>query len=125
MESFMELTKDGIVTTQAVDGILVVHFSMGRIREEREVLRVLTELGEFIELNPGGEVLVNLENIEYLSSAGLGALVGLLKRSRKGNGQLKLCCVQPSIYELFEVMRLTRIFEILDDQDAAITSFRS
>ena len=123
MHSFMELTKDGIVTTEAVDGVLVLSFRRGRIREEREILRILSELGEFIEANEGSQVLINMENVEYLSSAGLGTLVGLLKKSRSANGSLKLCGLQSSILELFEVMRLTKIFDLHDAVDEAIAAF--
>lgn len=125
MNSFMELTKDGIVTAEAVDGVLVVNFSRGRIREEREILRILTELGKHIEAHEGSDVLINMENIEYLSSAGLGALVGLLKKSRKTNGNLRLCCLQPTILELFEVMRLTKIFELFDSYQEALSAYQS
>jgi stage II sporulation protein AA (anti-sigma F factor antagonist) len=125
MDSFTELTKDGIVQAETLGELMVVSFRRGRIREEREILRVLTELGEFVEGRAGACVLVNMENIEYLSSAGLGALVGLLKRSRKGEGRLKLCCLKPSILELFEVMRLTKIFELYETQDEAVKAFAS
>jgi anti-sigma B factor antagonist len=66
---------------------------------------------------------MNLENIEYLSSAGLGNLVGLLKKSRRSNGLFKLCCLQEPIQELFEVMRLTKIFEIFKTESEAVKSF--
>ncbi len=125
MTSFMELTKDGIVTAEAVEGVLVVNFSRGRIREEREILRILTELGKHIEENQGSDVLINMENIEYLSSAGLGSLVGLLKKSRKTNGNLRLCCLQATILELFEVMRLTKIFELFETYQEALSAYQS
>jgi anti-anti-sigma regulatory factor len=46
-----------------------------------------------------------------------------LKKSRRSNGHFKLCNLQTSILELFEVMRLTKIFEIFDTEDAAVSSF--
>jgi anti-anti-sigma factor len=123
METLLESAKDGIVTTEEQKGVMVVNFHRGRIREEREVMRILVELGQFIDTHPGCKVLVNMANVEYLSSAGLGSLVGLLKKSRKGNGQFKLCSLQKTIFELFEVMRLTKIFEFYDDDKAALASF--
>ena len=64
-----------------------------------------------------------MSNIEYLSSAGLGALVGLLKKVRCNKGELKLCCLHNQIYELFEVMRLEKIFDLFPSQDAALKDF--
>ncbi|MBI4584078.1 MAG: anti-sigma factor antagonist [Planctomycetes bacterium] len=121
----MEVTKEGIVTTEFVGTVKVVSFLSGRIREEREVFKALEELGQYIEANPGSKVLINLKSIEYLSSAGLGLLVGLLKKSRKTGGQFKLCSLQETIYELFEVMRLTKIFEIFENQNEALKAFNT
>jgi anti-anti-sigma factor len=123
MEVTKDGTKDGIVRSRTVGNVVVVSFQRGRIREEREILKALEDLGKYIESHPGVRLLLNLENIEYLSSAGLGNLVGLLKKSRRGNGQFKLCKLQGSIFELFEVMRLTKIFEIFDTEENALKSF--
>ncbi len=119
----MDAKKDGNVQMNAVGNVVVVNFHRGRIREEREILKALEELGKYIESHPNANVLLNLENIEYLSSAGLGNLVGLLKKSRRSNGHFKLCRLQEPIFELFEVMRLTKIFEIHDTEEAAVKSF--
>jgi anti-anti-sigma factor len=119
----MDGNKDGIIRYTQAGGAVVVSFQRGRIREEREILKALEELGKFIESHPRLNLLLDLSNIEYLSSAGLGNLVGLLKKSRKVNGQFKLCCLQEAILELFEVMRLTKIFEIHENVEAALQSF--
>lgn len=123
METTREGSKDGIARTRNVGGVVVVTFQRGRIREEREILKALEDLGKYIESHAGVRLLLNLENVEYLSSAGLGNLVGLLKKTRRGNGRFKLCRLQGSIQELFEVMRLTKIFEIFETEEAALKSF--
>ena len=119
----MDATKDGIVRFGTIGNVAVMSFQRGRIREEREILKALEDLGKYVESHPRAHVLLDLENIEYLSSAGLGNLVGLLKKSRRSQGQFKLCCLQDPILELFEVMRLTKIFEIFEAQEAAVKSF--
>jgi anti-anti-sigma factor len=121
----MDGMKDGIVSFNAVEGVIVATFQRGRIREEREILKALDDLGKYIESHPGMKLLLNLENIEYLSSAGLGSLVGLLKKSRRSSGIFRLCCLQESILELFEVMRLTKIFDLFDSEAAAVGSFKT
>ena len=119
----MELTTADIVKTEVRDDVHIVEFLSGKIREETEVHRVLQELGSFIDDNAGAKLLINMANLEYLSSAGLGNLVGLLKKSRKSHGEFKLCCLQESIQELFEVMRLDKIFDIFPTLDEAVSSF--
>ncbi len=117
------MDASNIVRAENVGNVVVVSFQRGRIREEREILKALEDLGKYIETHAGASVLLDLENVEYLSSAGLGNLVGLLKKSRRANGKFRLCCLQESILELFEVMRLTAIFEIHETREEAVASF--
>ncbi len=119
----MELTKDGILTSEAVGEVLVLRFDRGRIRDERELLRSLQELGRFAESRENMKVLLDMGTVEYLSSAGLGALVGLLKKIRTKNGTLKLCSLCDPIIDLFEVMKLEKIFEIFTGREQALKSF--
>ena len=119
----MELTTADIVKTEVRDDVHIVEFLSSKIREETEVHRVLQELGSFIDDNARAKLLINMANLEYLSSAGLGNLVGLLKKSRKSYGEFKLCCLQESIQEPFEVMRLDKIFDIFPTLDEAVSSF--
>ena len=119
----MDNSKEGIVQFMATGTVVVVRFLRGQIREEREILKALEDLGKYIESHPKVNLLLNLENVEYLSSAGLGNLVGLLKKSKRSSGQFKICRLQEPILELFEVMRLTKIFEIFDSEEAAVRSF--
>jgi anti-sigma B factor antagonist len=53
----------------------------------------------------------------------LGVLIGLLKKVRSGDGVLKLCSLREPIQEIFQVMRLDKIFEIFPEQQAALESF--
>lgn len=123
MDSTREKAKEGISQAITVGNVRVVSFQRGRIREEREILKALEEVGKYVECHHNLRLLLNLENIEYLTSAGLGTLVGILKKVRRSNGELKLCCLQAPIRELFEVMRLTRIFDIFETEEAAHKAF--
>ncbi|HVR73870.1 MAG TPA: STAS domain-containing protein [Planctomycetota bacterium] len=121
----MELTKDELLTSKVVDDVVVIGFSRGRIRDEREILKTLESLGRYIEGKTGLKILLDLHHIEYLSSAGLGHLVGLLKKARSRSSVLRLCSLREPIMELFEVMRLTKIFDIFTDEPRALASFKT
>jgi anti-sigma B factor antagonist len=58
------------------------------------------------------DVLVNLEGVDFLDSAGLGILVGLLKRARVHGGNLSLICPRPGVLRILEVTRLASVFAI-------------
>jgi anti-sigma B factor antagonist len=121
----MEITKEELLTTKVVDGVVVIGFNRGRIRDEREILKTLESLGRYIESKTGLNIVLDLSNIEYLSSAGLGHLVGLLKKARGRQSTLKICSLREPIQELFEVMRLTKIFDIYAGVDEATASFKA
>lgn len=66
-------------------------------------------------------IVVDLEGVDFLDSTGLGVLVGALKRVRSHDGELLLVCTQPRILKVFEITRLTRVFDIHDSVDAAVS----
>ena len=116
--------KEGLVSSRLDGDVAVVSFNRGRIRDEREILKALESLGRYIESRTCLKILLDLGNIEYLSSAGLGHLVGLLKKCRTRGGNLKLSGLNEAIRELFEVMRLDRIFELFPNVGEAVESFK-
>jgi anti-sigma B factor antagonist len=70
--------------------------------------------------DPGNKALiVNLERVEYLDSAGLMALVSALRLAQKLGRCMSLCSVSPAIRIVFELTQLDRVFEISDDCTAS------
>jgi anti-sigma B factor antagonist len=67
------------------------------------------------------KIVVNLEDVEFLDSTGLGVLVGALKRLRSHDGELSLVCTQQRILKVFEITGLTKVFAIYDSVDSAVT----
>ncbi|MEI6149764.1 MAG: STAS domain-containing protein [bacterium] len=68
-------------------------------------------------------VVMDLANVEFMDSSGLGALIALLKRVADRGGDLRLCGIQKKVRLVFEITRAHRVFEILDTQDGAVASF--
>ena len=59
-----------------------------------------------------------------MSSAALGKLIRLDKKVKQAGGQLKLCNICPNIYEVFTITKLNQVYEIHDDERAAIAAFK-
>src|SRR5579884_171326 len=57
-------------------------------------------------------LLLDLGGVRFLSSSGLGLLVGLHKRLRAGGGSLAVCGVNPDVREVFEVTRLDQVLDL-------------
>jgi anti-sigma B factor antagonist len=66
-------------------------------------------------------IIVDLDDVDFLDSTGLGVLVGGLKRVRAHGGELVLVCTQSRVTRVFEVTGLTAVFSIHDSVDAAVS----
>ena len=69
------------------------------------------------------QVLINMENVNFIDSAGLAALVRGMKRSRELGGNLVIHGLRQPVRIIFELTRLDKAFDIYDDEEDAITSF--
>ena len=79
---------------------------------------------EAIDEHPGHRVVVDLEGVDFIDSAGLGMLVGGLKRARGNDGDLVLVATGRSVVKVLELTGLTRVFEIYASHSAAVGAGR-
>lgn len=64
-------------------------------------------------------LVVDLDNVDFLDSTGLGVLVGALKRVRMHDGELLLVCTQPRIVKVFDITGLSKVFTLHQSLDDA------
>lgn len=69
-----------------------------------------------------GVFVVDLSEVGFIDSSGLGALVGFYKQVRIGEGDARLCGLQEGVAKIFELTRLDRVFGIHPDVDAAVVA---
>ncbi len=67
--------------------------------------------------------VLDLSEMEYIDSTGLGAIVSCLKKASEKGGNIKLACIQEKPRMIFEITRAYRIFDIYDDVATAINSY--
>jgi anti-sigma B factor antagonist len=109
------------MTTRTVGDVTVVDIS-GRIvlgSESASMRSLVTELLS----NGQNKILLNLAEVNYIDSAGLGHLVSAFTTVRKHEGELKLLKLTNKIHDLMQVTRLYTVFDIRDDETQAIKSF--
>jgi len=77
------------------------------------------------ELIGAGKVkmVLNLDGLEYISSSGLRVFLAQLKKVRKLQGDIKLCCMKTNIREVFDIAGFTQLFNITEDESAACAGF--
>jgi anti-sigma B factor antagonist len=68
-------------------------------------------------------ILLNLGEVSYIDSAGLGELVGCSTTVRNAGGKLKLMQLQKKIQDLMQITKLFTVFEVIDDETAAVASY--
>jgi len=84
----------------------------------REAIRRLLQSG-------ARKILLNLANVPYMDSAGLGELVRAYTTVRREGGELKLVNLTARIQDLLTITKLISVFESFDSEDAALKSFAS
>ena len=103
-------------------GVVTIVDISGRIQlgEESAALRdLVTDL-----LNKGHKkILFNLHDVHYIDSSGLGHLVSAFTSVRNRGGVLKLLNLSNTVHNVMQMTRLYTIFDIMDDEAAAVKSF--
>jgi anti-sigma B factor antagonist len=66
------------------------------------------------------DIVVDMEEVEFLDSTGLGVLVGGLKKVRAHDGSLELVCNQDRLLKIFRITGLAKVFVIHDSAEAAL-----
>lgn len=81
------------------------------------------DLDELIEEDKKN-VVVDLSNVKFMNSSGLGILVGGLKKMNEAGGDLKICGATDRIESLLMVSQLTKIFDNYDTLDEALAAYQ-
>jgi anti-sigma B factor antagonist len=99
----------------------IVTFTDERILEEKDIKALQESIMSVIESASGGiNLILDFGNVRFLSSAVLGLLIRISKRIYEHDGSLRLCNINPKIYEIFKITRLTKTFDIYKDVESAV-----
>jgi anti-sigma B factor antagonist len=110
------------LSNRTVDDILVVDCA-GRIvfgEESAELRETVKKL-----IAQSGRIVLNLANVSYIDSGGLGTLVALYTTARNAGGSIKLANLTERVGDLLQVTKLLTVFEVFDSEKGALESFRT
>ena len=71
------------------------------------------------------QVHLNLAEVEFINSSGLGALVSIMKEVRLQKGRLTLSNLASYVQEIFEITQLSHIFEIFSTEEEALATYQT
>lgn len=105
---------------EEVGGVTVAKFVDKKILDEANIQTIGSHLFALIDEDGRRKIVLDFSQVEYLSSAALGKLIILDKKAKAAKTKLRLCCIRPEIYEVFEITRLNKIFDIKATQEEAL-----
>ncbi|MBV8672301.1 MAG: STAS domain-containing protein [Acidobacteriaceae bacterium] len=109
------------LTTRQVDGVTILDLS-GRITlgegsvQLRDAIRDLLSKGQKL-------ILLNLADVNYIDSSGIGELVSAYTTVRNQGGELKLLNLTKKVHDLLQITKLYTVFDVKEDEANAIASF--
>ena len=108
-------------STRQVGGVTVVDIS-GRIELGEESAAVRDLVSKLLS-NGHKQILLNLGDVNYIDSSGLGALVSSFTSARKQGGELKLLNLTDKVTDLMQMTKLYTVFDVKNDEAVAVKSF--
>jgi len=102
------------------DGIAVVDCA-GRIVFGEETAELRDRVRTLIA--KGSRVILNLADVTYIDSVGLGTLVALYTTARNAGGSIKLARLTQRVGDLLQVTKLLTVFEVYNSEEEAVDSF--
>jgi len=111
-----------MINIEKRDKIDIVSFSVNKINaliteDIRDEVNKLTATS-----NP--KIIIDLKGVEYIDSSGFSCFLSIMRSVRNNYGILKFANPDPAVMELFKMLRLNTVFQIYDDLDNCIRSFR-
>jgi anti-sigma B factor antagonist len=73
---------------------------------------------------PETKLVIDLKGIKFIDSSGFGVFLSLMKAANNSNGEFKICNLKPDVMELFKVLQLHNVFDIYNNVDECISSFK-
>jgi anti-sigma B factor antagonist len=110
------------MSTRTLDGVLVVDCS-GRLVFGEESASLRDTVKNLLAQSP--RVVLNLREVNYIDSGGLGTLVSLYTSARNAGGAVKLASLSQRVGDLLQITKLLTIFEVFEDEESAARSFKT
>ena len=105
--------------------VAIVKFKDPKVMDPERIEQMGAELLSLLDDEDNEDLVVNFENVSFFSSAAINKLIVLEKHVRARGGEIRLTNLRPEVRDLFSYTHLDQVFQIRDDQDAAIKSLSS
>jgi anti-sigma B factor antagonist len=105
------------IQVRDVDGVAVMRpegfINAHTVRQFEGALEALVKAGRYT-------ILLDCKNLNYISSAGLGAIMGLIETVRENGGDILLCNLQDNVYAIFDTLGFTQLYRVFGTDAEAL-----
>jgi len=109
--------SDLLIQVLDVDGVAVLRpegfINAHTVRQFEAALEALVREARFT-------ILLDCRDLNYISSAGLGAIMGLIEPVRANGGDILLCDLQKDVHEIFDTLGFTQLYRVFATRDEAL-----
>ena len=109
------------IKTRQVDGVTIMDCS-GRITLGEGSVQLRDAVRDLLS-NGSKQILLNLGDVTYIDSSGIGELVSAFTTVRNQGGVLKLLNLTKKVHDLLQITKLYTVFDVKDDEASAVASF--
>jgi anti-sigma B factor antagonist len=106
-----------------VKGIMIIDLS-GRLVMGEACAAIRDEIRDQIA-HGFNKIVLNLADVSYIDSAGLGELTATYTTAKNRGGELKLMNLTKRVHDLMQITKLYTVFDVYDDEKTAVASFAS
>jgi anti-anti-sigma factor len=105
----IQVQQEGGVAVLRPEGFINAH----TVRQFEAALEAQVQSGRYT-------ILLDCGSLHYISSAGLGAIMGLIEPVRERDGDIVLCGLQKNVQEIFDTLGFTQLYQVFDSREAAL-----
>ena len=107
--------------TRLVDGVTVLDLN-GRITLGEGSVTLRDAVRDVLSKG-SNHILLNLANVDYIDSSGIGELVSAFTTVKNSGGELKLLQLTKKVHDLLQITKLYTVFDVKDDEASALSAF--
>jgi len=108
----VEVKPSGGVSVVACQGMIVFGTEATALREKVKELAA-----------ENAHIVLDLAQVSYVDSGGLGAIIGIFTSVRNAGGDMKLCCLNERVHHVFAITKLLNVIEIHNSVEEAVRAF--
>lgn len=103
--------------------VTLVTFKDNSILDIASIQRIGRDLYELVESSEGKRIVLNFQNVRFLSSQALGVLLTLRRKAEKTKADVILAELRPELARVFKITNLDKMFKFFDGKAAALKHF--